>query len=340
MIINENHKNIIEETDNGEWEYIGTYEVNELMKNGKYRKPRQPKCLVKHKYCEIESVIRPSDFKMTNIRPQCCCYEYKNSFASFVEKELDLNIDKIWDFEKNEVNPYHIYRNSRLKVWLKCANTNYHPSNLYVCDQFVRMIETRKSNKYPCPYCSHKGKNKIHPKDSFAQWGIDTFGEDFLEKYWSNKNTLDPYEIYKGSEIKIWIKCLECNDSYYIRCANFTYGYRCNICNKSKGELVIREFLYNNSIEFIPQKTFNDLVGLGNGYLSYDFYLPKYNLLIEYQGIQHKEKMEYFGGNEGFAIQQEHDKRKKEYAEKNNIQLLEIWYWDFDNIDKILINII
>lgn len=37
--------------------------------------------------------------------------------------------------------------------------------------------------------------------------------------------------------------------------------------------------------------------------------------------------------DEKFNRQQEHDKRKREYAKKNNIKLLEIWYWDFDNIE-------
>lgn len=37
-----------------------------------------------------------------------------------------------------------------------------------------------------------------------------------------------------------------------------------------------------------------------------------------------------------FDKQKEHDKRKKEYARNNNIDLLEIWYWDFDNIEEIL----
>lgn len=34
--------------------------------------------------------------------------------------------------------------------------------------------------------------------------------------------------------------------------------------------------------------------------------------------------------------QQEHDRRKREYAKSHNIELLEIWYWDFDNIEEIL----
>ena len=39
-----------------------------------------------------------------------------------------------------------------------------------------------------------------------------------------------------------------------------------------------------------------------------------------------------------FARQQEHDRRKREYAKQNNIDLLEIWYWDYDNIEDILSN--
>ena len=78
------------------------------------------------------------------------------------------------------------------------------------------------------------------------------------------------------------------------------------------------------------------MVGVNNGKLSYDFYLPQCNVLVECQGIQHYEPIEYFGGEEQFAIQQEHDKRKREYAEKNGYKLLEIWYYDYDKIEEIL----
>ena len=91
----------------------------------------------------------------------------------------------------------------------------------------------------------------------------------------------------------------------------------------------------------ITQKTFNDLRGIKGGLLSYDFYLPEYNLLIEYQGEFHDINLkndynytEYLRKN--LQKQYEHDKRKREYAKNNNIKLLEIWYWDFDNIESIL----
>ena len=72
--------------------------------------------------------------------------------------------------------------------------------------------------------------------------------------------------------------------------------------------------------------------------MSYDFYLPEYNLLIEAQGKQHVEPVEYFGGEDQFVIQTEHDKRKREYAEIKNIELLEIFYNDINNISNILDN--
>jgi len=86
---------------------------------------------------------------------------------------------------------------------------------------------------------------------------------------------------------------------------------------------------------FIPQKTFKGLLGKGGKLLSYDFYLPKYNLLIEYQGQYH----DGTAGNQtkkDFEKQVEHDRRKKEYAYEKEYNFLEIWYWDFDNIENIL----
>ena len=64
--------------------------------------------------------------------------------------------------------------------------------------------------------------------------------------------------------------------------------------------------------------------------------MPDYHILIEAQGKQHEQPIKYFGGHEHFKIQQEHDKRKREYAEKNGYKLLEIWYYDYDKIEEIL----
>ena len=113
-------------------------------------------------------------------------------------------------------------------------------------------------------------------------------------------------------------------------------GHGCPKCSFSHGEKEISKFLDKYDIKYIPQHKFSGLKGVGNRLLSYDFYLPNYNLLIEYQGRQHEHPIDYFGGEEQFRVQQEHDERKREYAKLHNINLLEIWYYDEDNIEEIL----
>ena len=90
---------------------------------------------------------------------------------------------------------------------------------------------------------------------------------------------------------------------------------------------------YINSIDYECQKTFQDLTGLGGGLLSYDFIFyinnePTY--LIECQGQQHYNPIEFFGGKDQFERQQMHDALKKEYAELLGIPLIEIPY-NFSN---------
>lgn len=68
--------------------------------------------------------------------------------------------------------------------------------------------------------------------------------------------------------------------------------------------------------------------------MPFDFYLLKYNLCVEYQGKQHYETVEFFGGEKEFEIRQKHDKIKRNFCKKNKIVLLEIKY--SDNIESKL----
>jgi len=155
-----------------------------------------------------------------------------------------------------------------------------------------------------------------------------------------NKNgDLTPFDIAPFSNQHVWWKCSECKREWYASINGRNQGRGCSICNQSKGEKRISKKLINDNILFEPQKEFEMLIGVRGGNLSYDFYLSKYNLLIEYQGEQHERYIPGFHGSyEDFERQVEHDKRKREYAKNNNINLLEIWYYDFDNIEEILNN--
>ena len=102
-------------------------------------------------------------------------------------------------------------------------------------------------------------------------------------------------------------------------------------CLNSLGEEKINNILQSLNIKFITQKTFKDLYSDKKYPLYFDFYLPDYNLVIEYQGKQHYEQAEYFGNLEE---RKRRDQIKRDYCKQNNIKLVEIPYTDFDKIDN------
>ena len=119
---------------------------------------------------------------------------------------------------------------------------------------------------------------------------------------------------------------------------SISHSVMCNECNSSSLELKVASVLDKFNIEYDTQKKFNNLIGLGKGKLSYDFYIPKYNILLECQGEQHEHFCEgMHRGKYDFKRQQEHDRRKFNYALEHNYIPMEIWYWDYDNIEEILI---
>ena len=102
-----------------------------------------------------------------------------------------------------------------------------------------------------------------------------------------------------------------------------------------KGEIKIINFLENNNIRYIIQHKFNDCIGLKRK-LPFDFYLLEQNICIEYDGGQHFEPVERYGGEEGFKKRQKLDQIKTDYCKNNNIKLIRIPYWDFKSIEQIL----
>ena len=106
----------------------------------------------------------------------------------------------------------------------------------------------------------------------------------------------------------------------------------CPNCNLSKGELEIKNFLELNNISFIQQFCFKNCKH--KLALPFDFYIPIYNLCIEFNGIQHYKAVAFFGGNSKLELQKKRDKKKQEYCKNNNIDLLTIKY--NENVAKIL----
>jgi hypothetical protein len=251
-----------------------------------------------------------------------------NSFAQWGIDNIDEDfLEKYWDYDKNKVSPWETpCKTNGKKVWIKCQEKDYHGSYEIYCCHFTSGVR--------CGYC---GNRKVHPLDS-----LGTLYPQVLE-VWSDKNKKSPYEYAPMSNKKVWWKCPDGKHKDFKRkiASSNIYKFRCAECQFSEGEKVIEEYLMSNNIKYIPQKEFEGLVGLGGGNLSYDFYLPDYNLLIEFQGIQHEKPIDFKGKGKEYAekqfiIQKTHDNLKYNYAKSNIINFLEIWYYDFEKIKEIL----
>ncbi len=214
---------------------------------------------------------------------------------------------------KNKIKPSEVSLNSGKKVWWKCnkANCEHH--------EWETVIYIRSSGS-TCPFCSG---HRVCPCNSLEKLRPDLAAE------WHPKNKIKPSEVSLGSGKKIWWKC---NKEHEWEASIFhrIYGTNCPICRIFKGEKAIKEYLENKNINFIPQKR------LDYKRLSFDFFLPDYNVAVEFDGIQHFEPVDFFGGQEQFEKQTLRDLCKNYYCFERGLKLLRIHHLDVDEIEPLL----
>lgn len=313
--IEQRYKTEVEKT--GEYEYIRSFRRGDILPNGKIVGDN-PYIQVKHKYCGSIYEVISSGFISGRNRCSKCCRTYESSFAYHIEVELGESLEKYWDFEKNTVNPYHIYKNYIGKVWIKCQEKDYHGSYEISCNKFI--------SRRRCPYCVSK---KIHPLDSFGYHNFDKVMS------WHTDNDISPFKVSRASNKKYKFKCETCSHEWSasIYSVNELHTW-CPNCSLSKGEKSISEWLTMNKVNCLKQYRLNNCKFKKP--LPFDFYLPDYNTCIEYDGRQHFEIVKDFGGLNGFIDVKIRDIIKNEYCKNNNIKLIRIPYWEFDNVEKIL----
>lgn len=171
-------------------------------------------------------------------------------------------------------------------------------------------------------------------QDKYHNSGLKSHNQ-FVNEVKSINPNIQIVGEYNGAKSRIDVQCTKCGHKWSPVASSLISGFGCPNCASSRGEKRIDNFLISRKIHFVSQKSFDSLRGVGGGLLSYDFYLDRYNLLIEYQGEFH-DGTAWQQTEIDFLRQQEHDRRKKKYANEHHINLLEIWYWDYDNIEQIL----
>ena len=144
----------------------------------------------------------------------------------------------------------------------------------------------------------------------------------------------------------IW-KCLcDCGNQEFVEVpANQLirgHTLSCGCRHQSKWEIFIRDYLISLNITFQPQKRFNDCRNKKQtDMLPFDFYLPDYNVCVEYDGEHHFYPINGWGGYDKFLITQENDNIKNEYCTDHNITLLRLPYtYSKKDIENEILNIL
>lgn len=288
-------------------------------------KEKNPKVIVKGEYTKAKNKIKVQCIDCGHIWetkahvlleghacPKCRYHTMSLKKRIIGEKSF---LDKI-----HQINPYinikSEYVKSREKITVQCLK----------CGNDFLASPNNLLRGRGCPKCAKKYR-RTH--------------QEFIEEIKDKSPNIEILSEYKNTHSNVKCRCKIDNCIWYAPPHDLLKYSGCPVCGSTKGENRIATYLYKNNYEYIAQKSFDDLKGLNNGHLSYDFFVPSKKTLIEYQGKQHERPVDFSNmgkkySEECFEKQKKHDEIKRKYASKHNMKMIEIWYWDFDNIEQIL----
>lgn len=190
--------------------------------------------------------------------------------------------------------------------------------------RWSRLFEKKRGHYCPC--CNGKivsDKNRV------------SVVRPELVKYFKNKE--DAYNNSIGTRNKVEIKCPECGTETLMSVSDLTRKpFSCRACSDgiSDGEKFVYSFLTQSGLEFETQKRFK---WLNNR--SYDFYIIKYNKIIEVHGDQHYRQSSMI--RKSLEYEKSNDALKKGTALSNGISsyiVLDYSNCDFEKLKLQLID--
>jgi hypothetical protein len=194
----------------------------------------------------------------------------------------------------------------------------------------------------PSSHLSGSGCDKCY-KDR-----LKSFANDFIKKAQqvhqnpdgSPKYTYDNTN-YVSSRLDVMITC-PIHGDFPQPPKRHLQGAGCPDCNESKGEKEIKRILYEKNIKYIPFKKYDDCIshrsktGVSKkcAKLIFDFYLPDFNTLVEFDGKYHFSGKVY--SNQDYIGSVLNDREKNKYTKLNGIKLIRIGYHDMKKIEDEL----
>jgi len=250
------------------------------------------KVLVEHTKCGKKWWITPNNFLRGRKCPHCShLKKYDEEFIRCSAGKFEM-LDKYVDFNT--------------KIRYKCLKHNY---------IFKLTPQAFKNSKYKCPKCKYEHVAKVQRKTNTS------FKNQLFKKH---QGIIVAKEAYINTHTKILFHCNKCNQDFKAEPNAILRISGCPYCCESKGEATIANTLSKLSVSYIQQKRFSGCKDKRE--LPFDFWLPDYNILIEYDGKQHSHSIKFFGGDAYLSNIRYKDSIKTAYAKNAGINLVRIPY--------------
>lgn len=237
----------------------------------------------------------------------------------------------------------------------KCGIERGHEALRLTKEEFIQRAEILHGDKYDYSkvnyinystpviiICSEHGEFAQMPSKHLSGHGCPSCAnrnmttEKFIQRAQAIHNNKYDYSkvVYTKAKEKVCIICPE-HGEFWQEAESHLQGVGCPKCNSSKGEQSVEKILKSLNIQYISQYTINSESFSNRKFMKVDFYLPDYNSIIEYNGIQHYVPVEKFGGEVVLKEQLLRDQELRNYCEEKKINLLEIKFND-SNIEKTI----
>ena len=258
---------------------------------------------------EWEATIR----KRVAIMQGCpYCLGKKTSITNSL-KSLYPEIAEEWHPSRNKnITPEDVAKSSSKKVWWKCSKGPDH--------EWETSVSSRTKGS-GCPFCMGHKVSITNRLDKIAPEIAKQFDE---EKNYPKKTS--DYSI--GSNKEVWWKCDNPDHRGWKApiAARMRQSIGCYICNQEE-RFASESRLFNIVKEIYPELKIERAIRPKwlDG-LEIDIYVPELQLAIEYQGRQHYEAIEFFGGEKAFKNRVRLDEKKRKLLKEKNIHLLEWKY--------------
>ena len=285
----------------------------------------------------ILDLIVEEDKHHVYVKAQCDCGTIRDVRLSYLmnNKIKDCGCGHQQRLNEATINKYEYLLNTTINNWtiLQIIPPNKQKHNTYALCQCqcgtvkeVKLSYILNGKSRDCG-CTRKNKLRDKVKDLTGQ----KFGKLTVIEMLDDRN--------KYGRIMYRCAC-DCGNNINVLGNSLTMGHTLSCgCLISYWNMYIKKFLDDC---LIKNKTEYKIYVDGHCY-RFDFYLPDYNLFIEYDGEQHYRPVRFHGNDLSttqaeFEEQQKRDKIKNKYCEDNNIHLLRIPYWETKNIETIITN--